>query len=81
MNFSLLTGFQNVNRNPENKKQDEEEISQLFQILQSELEEHSPEPTFDGQYLSKEFMLSLNKLTHKPEARRASKPELVEEEE
>ena len=62
--FSLLTGYQQTNSNL-SKDNDEEEIKKMLEILQHELSTYNPNPTMDGLYLDKEFMLKLNKVSHK----------------
>ena len=62
MKFSLLTGVQSTQGQ---STADEEQIAQLIQIMTDELQKHPLEPQMDGLYLSKSFMLILNKVSHK----------------
>ena len=64
MNFSLLTGFQNSALKQESQK-DDEDIQQLIELLQEELSKLPAEAEFEERYLSKKFMLMLNKTSHK----------------
>ena len=63
MKFSLLTGYQPGS--VKTQTQDEEDIKQLISIMTDELEKIPCEPEMDGFYLSKAFMLKLNKVSHK----------------